>query len=572
MIGHAGGTAGYASAVHYLPAQDITVGATMNIEDLGSFYLQLLLPALEMLIPEFSMPEQPEPAGTVYEDPEGRFSLPLIGDWTQVETDGSYAQFAFAEPPLDMVVVTAESDDLEAGVDVALRHIGIDPATLTLTNAGNTMGLWFVFFYSAGDGQGVAVLAQVRDETTWAIVATGDEDVVVRAEPPGDVLDTIEGFAFAGEKAALPTTVEAFENYVNSFVGDTPPGLSVVIADGKDVIYAKGFGLADGPKGMAATPDTVYQWGSMAKMMTATAIMQLVDQGLVDLDAPISEYLDYFPAEYPITVRQLLNHSAGFPESDIALKLFNVDGEPLPDPDLAAREYAEQFTGPIFEPGSTSAYANPHLLFLGQIVAEASGQPYIEYVQEHILTPLAMHNTDFTYSSEAMIANAAAHAIPAAMEEQLIAVVGDVWELGDAADLIRESDDQYAWLNRLNLLAAWGGLKGSPTDVIRFLQMHLNGGELDGVRLLSPESAALMREVQLSTSGDPLEFTLGWRIGEDAEHPYVEHAGGGQGIKDLMRLYPNEGIAIVLMSNAAGYDELAVVDAAANVVFSMMGQ
>jgi hypothetical protein len=203
MIGHAGGTAGYASAVHYLPAQDITVGATMNIEDLGSFYLQLLLPALEMLIPEFSMPEQPEPAGTVYEDPEGRFSLPLIGDWTQVETDGSYAQFAFAEPPLDMVVVTAESDDLEAGVEAALKQIGIDPATLTLTQAGNTMGLWFVFFYSAGDGQGVAVLAQVRDGTTWAIVATGDEDVVVRAEPPGDVLDTIEGFAFAGEKAAL---------------------------------------------------------------------------------------------------------------------------------------------------------------------------------------------------------------------------------------------------------------------------------------------------------------------------------------------------------------------------------
>ena len=82
----------------------------------------------------------------------------------------------------------------------------------------------------------------------------------------------------------------------------------------------------------------------------------------------------------------------------------------------------------------------------------------------------------------------------------------------------------------------------------------------------------MMQEVQLSNSGDPLEFTLGWRIGEDAEHPYVEHAGGGQGIKDLMRLYPDEGIAIILMSNAAGYDDVAVVEAAANVVFSMMAQ
>ena len=102
--------------------------------------------------------------------------------------------------------------------------------------------------------------------------------------------------------------------------------------------------------------------------------------------------------------------------------------------------------------------------------------------------------------------------------------------------------------------------------------MHLNGGELDGARILSPESAQMMQEVQLSNNGDPLEFTLGWRIGEDAEHSYVEHAGGGQGIKDLMRLYPNEGIAIILMSNAAGWDDVAVVEAAANVVFSMMAQ
>jgi len=512
----------------------------------------------------------PQDGPLAYEDPQGRFSFPLSGDWTQIETDGTFARFALADPPLDMHIVAVESDDLEAGLDAALEQIGVDPSALTATIAGESFGPWFVFGYVLGDDQGVIVLAQVRDDTTYAIIGTGRADVVNRADPPADVLPTIAGFAFTGQEAELPTTVEGFEAYVDGFVGDVPPGLSVAIALGGDVIYANGFGLADGPRGTAATADTVYQWGSMTKMVTVTAIMQLVEQGLIDLDAPISDYLDYFPVEYPITTLQLLNHSAGLPENDIGFRFFNLDGEPVPDPDLAAREYVAGFTGPIFEPGSASAYANPHILLIGQIVAEVSGQPYADYVREHILAPLGMENTDFTYSSEAMIADAAAHAIPATQAEAFMAAVDEVWEFGDAADLIRETDDRYAWLNRYNTGAAYGGLKGPPSEAARFMQMHLNGGELEGVRILSPESVALMQEIQLSTAGEPLPISLGWFVVDDAEHPYVEHAGGGPGIRSLMRLYPDDGLGIVLMSNAAGYDDLPVMEAAANVVFTMM--
>ncbi|MBA7470586.1 D-aminopeptidase [subsurface metagenome] len=510
------------------------------------------------------------PVGNVYTDPEGRFSIPLIGDWTQVKTDGTYARFALTDPPLNMNIVTVESGDLYAGIDAALKKINIDPGALTPIVAGESLGLWYIFMYSLGDGRGVIVLAQVKDGTTYVIIGTGSEDVVCRAEPPADVMNTILGFTFIGGELVLPTTVEEFEAYINGFVGDTPPGLSIVIALGSDILYAKGFGLADSPKGMAATPDTVYQWGSMVKMVTVTALMQLYDKGLIDLDGLVSDYLDYFPAKYPITVGQLLNHSAGLPEANLAHRLWDLDGKPLLDPDLAARKYVEEITGPIFEPGSASAYANPHLLLAGQIVAEVSGKPYIEYVKENILTPLGMKNTDFSYSSDAMIAKAAAHAVPAAQVEGIIDSFNKVWELGDVADLFREIDDKYAWLNHYNTMAAWGGLKGPPVEAIRFMQMHINGGEFEGVRILSPESVALMQEIQFSTKGEPLNFTMGWFVVDDPEHPYVEHAGGGVGIRDLMRLYPNEGVAIVLMSNASGYDELAVVDAAANVVFSMM--
>lgn len=331
--------------------------------------------------------------------------------------------------------------------------------------------------------------------------------------------------------------------------------------------------MADGPNQMAAEPDTVFPWGSMTKMATGTAIMQLVDQGLVDLDAPVSDYLDYFPAEHGITVRQLLDHSSGLREPvDFLLPSLSLDGQTLPDPDRIAKEYLEGFSGPMFEPGSASAYGNPNYVMLGQIVAAASGQPYIEYVKAHILEPLGMENTDFTYSNQAMVAKAAAPAFPAGLVEDFIAMIDRARGLGDGAEFIREVDDRFAWMNRFNVLAANGGLIGPATEAMRFAQMHLNGGELDGVRILSPESAALMQEMQYSTTGDPLGYGVAWRVFEEAEHPFVEHDGGGTGLWAKMRLYPEEDLAIVLMSSESGWNRDKVADAAANVVFSMMGQ
>lgn len=275
--GHSGGIPGYASKMVYFPDRDVSFAITINGIDGGFDRMRVLYTLYEDLIGatfsalgvEKTFDEKIAgrlQEGNVYEDPERRFSILLVGDWTEVKTDGTYAQFALTEPSLDMHLVAVESDDLEAGIDAALRKIDVDPAALTPTLAGGSLGLWNVFMYSAGDGQGVTVLAQVKDEVTYAIIATGSEDVVARAEPPADVMDTILGFTFSGEELVLPTTVQEFEAYINSFVGDVPPGLSIVIALGGDTLYAEGFGLADGPKGMAATPDTVYQWGSIGKV------------------------------------------------------------------------------------------------------------------------------------------------------------------------------------------------------------------------------------------------------------------------------------------------------------------
>jgi CubicO group peptidase (beta-lactamase class C family)/pimeloyl-ACP methyl ester carboxylesterase len=385
------------------------------------------------------------------------------------------------------------------------------------------------------------------------------------------VLRTIQGFSLSGE-VSLPTTVEAFETYVNGFVGIRPPGLSMAIALEDSVLYEQAFGMADSPLGIPATPDTVYQWASVTKTMTAAAIMQLREQGLIDLDAPVSDYLDYFPARYPITVRHLLTHSSGLPEpADYLLVNLRLQGQPLADYDSFDREYYEGVSNLTFEPGSQSAYNNPPYVTLGQVVAAVSGQPYVEYVREHILNPLGMTNTDFTYSNDFMEANAAASAGLTAEAEALVPLMDEARGLDDGADFFREPGENYTWLNPYMAGdGAAGGLLGPVTEMIRFAQMMLNEGELDGVRLLEPESVALLQEVQTSTSGEPLDIGLAWHFGGDAEHPYIEHDGGGT-FQTKLRLYMKDGFAVAIMANGSGFDRDELADAAANVVFSMMG-
>ena len=118
--------------------------------------------------------------------------------------------------------------------------------------------------------------------------------------------------------------------------------------------------------------------------------------------------------------------------------------------------------------------------------------------------------------------------------------------------------------------SAGGGLIGPATEMIRVGQMMLNEGELDGVRILAAESVALLQEVQLSNSGEPLSIGLAWHFGGDAEHPYIEHDGGGP-FQAKLRLYMKDGFAIAIQANGAGFDRNELADAAANVVFSTMG-
>jgi len=573
--GHSGGIPGYVSLMVYFAAHDVTFAITWNGFD-GGFASFGMVPALyKALIEETfsalgiaSTLADDVSAANKYVDPQDRFTMPLVGDWTPVETDGTYAKYAFSDIDLAMSLVSIEASDVEGDMPTAVQSVGVDPASLTETYRG-AWNRWSIFYYDTVLGEGVTVLGQVQDGIGYYIVATGD--VALTSKPPEDVMKTIEGFALTGE-VLLPSTVAEFESYVNDIVGLRPPALSIAIATTDGLIYAQGFGMADRPEDIQATSDTVYFWGSITKTVTATAIMQLREQGLVDLEAPVSDYLDYFPAQHGITVWNLLTHSSGLPEpKDWLPRHLRLEGQPLPDADVMDRDYYAELTDLMFEPGSQSAYANPDFVTLGQIVAAVSGQSYVEYVREHILGPLGMVNTDFEYSTDSMVTQAAAPATSLSNQEAMITIIDDARGLGDATSFFRESDENTAWMSHFIVgEAAGGGLMGPVTEMVRYAQMLANGGELDGQRILSSESVELLRQEQISNIGEPLGFGMAWHIRDETEHPYIEHGGGGEGVDALLRVYYKDEFAIALQANSGGYSRQDVMDAAANVVLMML--
>ncbi len=154
--------------------------------------------------------------GLVYGDPDGRFTFPLVGDWTTVETDGSYAQFTLTDPALELHVVTVESDELGAGVEAALGEIGVDTSALSLVGSAYFLP-WKIYLYSFEDGQSSGIAAQVLDDITVAFIVTAESSALNPA--PEQFWATVEGFVALSLAEYLeflppsaPTTAEDIED------------------------------------------------------------------------------------------------------------------------------------------------------------------------------------------------------------------------------------------------------------------------------------------------------------------------------------------------------------------------
>ena len=312
-------------------------------------------------------------------------------------------------------------------------------------------------------------------------------------------------------------------------------GLAVgVVRDGR-LAFFYGHGLADIASNTPVTEDTVFRIASITKTFTAIAVMQLWEQGLIDLDAPANDYLRAYkliPAKTsfrPATVRHLLTHTAGICEVLHPWGLLRMRdlGEtvPLGRPVPSLAEYYRGGLRIDAEPGSRFMYTNHGFATLGQIIEDVSGQPLCRYMREHIFEPLGMTSTDLVRSE------------------------GVQSHLATAYDL--RSDGARAVPDYVLITVGAGGIYSTTRDMARYMAALLGGGANEYGRVLKPETMATMFEPHYQPdprmAGNGLAF---FRL-DLGGHLAVEHDGILPGFDSQIFLAPDDGVGVMAFANGA---------------------
>src|SRR5438445_493782 len=290
------------------------------------------------------------------------------------------------------------------------------------------------------------------------------------------------------------------------------PGVVAVAANGDGVVYEGAFGKRDLAKGTDMTADSVFWIASMTKALTATAAMQLVEQGKLQLDEPISKVLPQLaapqvlegfddkgqpklrPAKRPITLRQLLTHTAGFTydlwDADTAqyVKVANLPG-------IISCKNAALTTPLAFDPGDRREYGI-NIDFAGKAVEAVSGKGLNVYLREHIFQPLGMKDTDFVIGPD--------------QKKRLVTVHSRKADGGlDPIEFGVPQEPEF--------FMGGGGLYGTARDYLAFTQMIMHGGTFRGAQVLRPETVALMSQNHIGALEIPVFRTAAPPLSNDIE-------------------------------------------------------
>ena len=308
------------------------------------------------------------------------------------------------------------------------------------------------------------------------------------------------------------------------------PGAALAVVEGDRIVYQRGYGRA-GPGGEVPTPQKPFMLGSTTKSFTALAVMQLVEAGKIDLDAPVQRYLPWFRVADPaasarMTVRHLLNQTSGMSALAGFVCLADLDERP----DALERQARALSTLQLSRPvGDCFQYCNLNYNLLGLIIEAASGQTYAEYVQEHILAPLDMRHT---YTSQAVA------------RQNGLAMGHRYWfGVPVAAPGIP--------FPAASLSA--GGLISTSEDMARYLIAHLNAGRYGSAQVLSSAGIAeLHRGVaeQRATDQVVAKYGMGWFVNEIGGTTLVSHGGNVPDFSSFIGLLPEQKKAFVLLTNA----------------------
>ena len=310
------------------------------------------------------------------------------------------------------------------------------------------------------------------------------------------------------------------------------PGAAVSVVAGGEILAAWGYGVADLATGRAVTADTPFRVASITKLFTFTAVMQLVEEGRLDLDANVNDYLvttrvpDRFGA--PITLRHLLTHTAGFEDLGIGTARFEDPG-----PDALQRYLAEHLPARVRPPGEVIAYSNHGAALAGLILSDVSGRPWDAVVSETVLEPLAMARTTLDQPPRGI------------RHDEL------------ARSYLGPPDEPRATTFVIDLLAPAGGASSTAHDMALFMLGQL-GQPLGGAQVLGPEARALMHAGAFTMHPEIDGRTLGFQERTLRGLRTIVQDGAYQGYVSLLVLVPELDVGLFAVFNSPRAD--AIID------------
>lgn len=303
------------------------------------------------------------------------------------------------------------------------------------------------------------------------------------------------------------------------------PAVSMVLVDDQQTIWAQGFGQEDPAGGKAVDLETIYRIGSVSKLFTDIAVMQLVERGEVDLDAPIQTYLPDFkpdnPYDKPITLRQLMSHRAGLIReprvghyfhsftTSLEQTVASLNGSPL-----------------VYEPETRVKYSNAGIAVVGYVLEKLKDQSFPLYLQQHIISPMGLKNSAFedTPPIKAHLA------------------VGEMWSYDG-----RRFDAPTFSLG----MAPAGSMYAPITDLGEFLSVLFNGGKGEYAQILKPATLKKMWEPQFETSGSR-NYGLGFALDEQGGTRRVGHGGAIYGFATQLYALPEKKLGAAAIATADG--------------------
>ena len=311
---------------------------------------------------------------------------------------------------------------------------------------------------------------------------------------------------------------------------DQTPGLTVAVARDGELLFARGYGVADAELGVAAGPETVYRIGSVTKQFTAAAVMRLVEAGERSLEDPITDYLPDYPTHgHTVTIRQLLNHTSGIPSYTGLGDAFWSKARL----DLTEAELVDLFDELDFdfEPGVDYRYNNSAYYLLGVIIGKVTGTPFARHIEE-MTASLGLDHTFYCDNTRIIEDRAEGYA----------------YRDGELANA--------EYISMANPGAA-GAMCSTVGDLVRWTE------RLHDDEVVSPSSLEAMTTPTALSSGDTAAYGFGLGLGELEGHRKVHHAGGINGFTSYVARYPAESLTTVVLTNSGSANPGQIEDAIA---------